>query len=220
MTSRAPLNAKMRRKTVCVVEDNHDARDLICALVQSMGADVQPFASAEEFLDSFDESRTACLVTDLRMPGMSGLELLEQLRRNGHLLPVIIISAHADVALTVRAMSASAMTVLPKPYKDQELWDVIRKALKRDVRFRLDQAHRTATQHRLAQPTPGERQVLDRIAKGKPNKAVAWELGISLRTVEDRRRKIYKKLGVDSLAGMMQVAIGKKYTGRIDDESA
>ncbi len=203
MTSRAQLSVRMKRRTVCIVEDNHDARDSICALVQSMGADVQPFASAEELLDNFDESRTGCLVTDLRMPGMSGLELLEQLRLNGHMLPVIIISGHADVPTAVRAMNAGAMTVFPKPYKDQELWDVIRKALERDARFRLDQAHYMAARHRLAQLTFAERQVLDRIAKGKTNKAVAWELDISLRTVEDRRRKIYKKLGVDSIAGMM-----------------
>ncbi len=220
MTSRTPLNAKISRKTVCVVEDNLDARDSICALVHSMGADVQPFASAEELLGNFDESRTGCLVTDLRMPGMSGLELLEQLRLNGHMLPVIVISSHADVPTAVRAMHAGAMTVFPKPYKDQELWDVIRMALERDARFRLDQAHHMATRNRLAQLTHAERQVLDRIAKGKPNKAVAWELDISLRTVEDRRRKIYKKLGVDSIAGMMEVVIGKKYADRIDDESA
>ena len=219
MTSDALLNAKIK-KTVCIVAADHEERDSIYALVQSMGADVQPFASAEDFLGSFDESRTWCLVTALRMPGMSGLELLEQLRLNGHMLPVIIISGHADVPSTVRAMNAGASTVVLKPYKDQELWDVIRKALERDVSFRLDQAHRTATRHRLAQLTPDERQVLDRIAKGKPNKAVAWELDISLRTVEDRRRKIYKKLGVDSIAGMMEVVIGKKYVDRIDDELA
>ncbi len=219
MTRHALLNAKMKT-TVCIVEDDRDDRDSICALVQSIGVDVQPFASAEDFLSSFDESRTGCLVTALRMPGMSGLELLEQLRLNGHKLPVIIISAHADVPTTVQSMNSGAMTVLPKPYKDQELWDVIRKALKRVLRFRLDQPHRTAAQNRLSQLTPGERQVLDRIAKGKPNKAVALELGISLRAVEDRRRKIYKKLRVDSLSAMMEVVIGKKYADEIDNELA
>ena len=198
--------------TVWLVEDDLDVQESIVDMVQSIGANVEAFASAEDFLDGFDIQRKGCLVTDMCLAGISGVELIQTLRQTGHILPVILVSGHADVAITVEAMNSGAMTVLPKPFSVEDLSDAIGKARKHAVRVRLDQAHSSNARMRLARLTVSEFQVLDRIAQGQSNKAVAKELDISLRTVEDRRRRVYNKLGVDSLAGVMEIAIGRKYS--------
>ncbi|MEO2020149.1 MAG: response regulator [Fuerstiella sp.] len=205
---------------VWLVEDDLDVQESIVDMVHSMGVNVEAFASAEEFLAGFDSHRKGCLVTDMRMAGISGLELIQTLRRNGHLLPVILVSGHANVEMTVQAMNSGAMTVLPKPFSMEELSDVIGNARKRDVRVRLDQAHSSDARVRLSRLTVSEFQVLNLIAQGQSNKAVARDLDVSLRTVEDRRRRVYNKLGVASLAGVMEIAIGRKYsTDTIRDPS-
>jgi FixJ family two-component response regulator len=206
--------------TVWLVEDDIDVRDSIADLVQSIGACVECFTSAEEFMDGFDTRRKGCVITDMQMSGISGLELIQTLRRSGHMLPVILVSGHVDVPITVQAMKSGAMTVLPKPFSLEELSDAIAKARKRDVKVRLDQAHSSESRKRLEQLTAHEFQVLDRIAQGKSNKTVARELDVSLRTVEDRRRKVYCKLGVDTLAGVMEIAIGRKYSADVTGEQS
>ena len=197
--------------TVFVVDDDQDARDSVCALVRSRGVSAEPFSSAEAFLAAFDETRAGCLVTDVRMLGMSGIDLLERLTRAGHRLPVIIISGYVNVPSTVRAMREGAIDVLQKPYQQQELWDTISKALSQDATIRLDQAHRKTTSQRLERLTPGERQVLDFVSKGTANRVIALRLEVSLRTIEDRRKKIYTKLGVNSIAGLMELVIEHKH---------
>ena len=198
------MNAK---PTVFVVDDDRDARDSVCALVRSMRVPVEPFSSAEQFLRSFDEEMCGCLVSDMRMPGMGGLDLVETLWQAGHRLPIIIISGYINVPNAVSAMKKGALTVLEKPYEDQELWDAISNAMKKDVTIRMDKAHQQTISGRFARLTSNEQQVLDLIADGTANKVVARKLGISLRTVEDRRRRVYTKLGADSLAGVVKMTI-------------
>ena len=199
------------KPTVFVVDDDRDARDSVCALVRSMGASAEPFSSAEAFLTAFDETRAGCLVTDLRMLGMSGLDLLEKLTCAGHRLPVIIISGYVNVPSAVRAMREGAINVLRKPYEQQELWDTISMALNQDATIRLDQAHRKTILDGFRRLTSGEHQVLELVSKGKPNKFVARRLGVSVRTVEDRRNKIYTKLGVDSIAALVELVVEHRH---------
>ena len=198
--------------TVWIAEDDIDVSNSIADLVHSLGVCVECYTSTEDFLGGFDTRRKGCLITDMQMPGISGLELIQTLRRNGHMLPVILVSGHVDVPITVQAMKSGAMTVLPKPFSLEELSEVIAKARKRDAKVRLDKTHSSEARQRLGQLTVHEFEVLDRIAQGKSNKTVARELDVSLRTVEDRRRKVYSKLGVDTLAGVMEIAIGRKYS--------
>ncbi|MGE3778041.1 MAG: response regulator transcription factor [Pirellulaceae bacterium] len=192
---------------VFVVDDDQDARDSICALVRSMGLPCQPYASADHFLQQFDPALPGCLVTDLRMRGTSGLELLQQLHARRSSLPAIVISAFAGVENTVRAMKLGAVMVLPKPYRDQELWESVQDALKRNQEIRENLANRDKLQQRFAALTEGERDVLELIVTGVPNKTVAKRLDISVRAVEDRRRRIMKKLNVDSFARLMEMVL-------------
>jgi two-component system, LuxR family, response regulator FixJ len=193
-------------QTVFVIDDDPGARGSVAALVESMGARAAQFRSAEEFLASYDGSQSGCLVVDMRLRGMSGIELLETMSRRPFQPPALLVSAFADVPLTVRAMSLGAVTVLQKPYRDQELWDAIGNALTLSSHRRRDEAHVRKRQACMASLTPEEAQVLDLILAGKPNKGIARELGVGLRTVEGRRHSIMAKLGAHSLAELVHVA--------------
>jgi FixJ family two-component response regulator len=196
-----------RQPTVFVVDDDEKARESVCAVVESMGIPAEGFASAEEFLKRYREPRPGCLVTDVRMLGMSGLELQEELKRRNVLLPIIVLTAYARTPLTVRAVKAGAVTVLEKPYEDDDLWDAIRKALAEDAAGRARHERRRELRRRTDRLTPSERKVLDLIVQGKPNKSIAKLLDISLRTVENRRREIFEKMEARSLAELIRVAL-------------
>ncbi len=193
--------------TVFVVDDDGQARKSVCALVRLLGMRAESFSSAEEFLDSYVEGRPGCLVTDVRMFGMSGLELQEELKRRNVPLPVIVLTAHARTPLTVRAMKAGAVTLLEKPYQDDDLWDAIRKALAEDAAGRAEHQRRRDVRRRIAALTPAERKVMDMMVQGHPNKAIAHRLDISVRTVENRRREIFGKLKADSVAELVRLVI-------------
>ena len=171
-----------------------------------MGARAAPYPSAEEFLAAYDGSQSGCLVADMRLRGMSGIELLETMSRRPFRPPALMITAFADVPMAVRAMSLGAMTVLQKPYRDQELWDAIGNALVLSSHRRRDEAHIRQRQARMALLTADEAQVLDLILAGRPNKGIARELGVGLRTVEGRRHSIMAKLAARSLAELVHVA--------------
>ena len=192
--------------TIFVVDDDEQARKSVCALVLSMGGKVQAFNSAEEFLSNYDGSR-GCLVTDLRLPGMSGLELQETLLKRGEPLPVIVLTGFARTPIAVRAMKAGAITMLDKPYHDDELWHAIRQALSEEAERRATAELRQNVQQRLTSLTPAEREVMCRIVEGKPNKAIARELDISLRTVESRRHEVLAKMQVGSIAELVRLVI-------------
>lgn len=191
---------------VYIVDDDPSVRGSVEALVKSMGARAVLFASAEEFLNSYDGSQCACLVVDMRMGGMSGLELLEAVSRRPSPPPVVLMSAFVDVPTAVRAMSLGAVTVLQKPYRNEELRNSISVAFAISQNRRRDEAHLRERQAKMASLTPEEIQVLDRILEGRPNKGIAREVGVGLRTVEGRRHSIMAKLGARSLAELVHIA--------------
>jgi len=196
-----------RGPTVFVVDDDEQARMSVCALVRSMGLRAEAFSSAEEFLASYHEAPPGCLVVDVRMLGMSGLELQEELIRRGVLLPVIVLTAYPRTPVTVRAIKAGAVTLLEKPYDDDDLWDAIRRALAHDAARRSEHEHRQEIRRRAGQLAPAERQVMEMIVQGKLNKAIARQLDVSVRTVENRRREVFRKMQADSVAELVRLVI-------------
>ncbi len=199
--------------TVFVVDDDPNARESVCALVESLGLAAESFASAEEFLDGYANNDHGCVVTDVRMLGMTGLELQQALKERGILLPVIVITAFAETQLTVQAIKQGAVTVLEKPYTDNDLSTAIREAVRRNEAERAQRQRRLEIRRRLASLTDKEREVLDRIIEGVANKVIARRLGVSVRTVENRRHQVYAKMQADSLAELVQMVIEVKDEG-------
>jgi FixJ family two-component response regulator len=196
-----------QEQIIYVVDDDELARGSVCALVASMGLESKSFSSAEDFLTFYTTDKPGCLVTDIRMLGMSGLELQAQLSDMGSLLPVIVLTAFATTPVTVQAIQRGAITLLDKPYLDDDLWNAIRKALAQDARKRVEEAHRQAIRERINELTPSERAVLSFVVAGKPNKVIANRLDVSVRTVENRRSEIYTKLRADSVVDLVRMVI-------------
>ena len=206
-TSLVPSDeAEVLTPEVIVVDDDEGARKSMCALVTAMGARVQSFESAADFLSAYDGSHMSCLVTDLRMPGISGLELQQRLVRADCRIPVIIVSAYIDVCGTVLAMKDGAVAVLTKPYEEQRLSDALEQCFNLAKIWRDEDRHDADILGRFATLTEGERAVFDHVVDGLPNKAIASRLGVSIRTVEDRRAKIMKRLSVYSFASLLHFA--------------
>ncbi|MDX1486814.1 MAG: response regulator, partial [Acidiferrobacterales bacterium] len=186
--------------TIFVVDDEADIRDSLRLLMRSVGLKTETFASAQEFLGAYDPSRPGCLILDVRMPGMSGPELQEKLRKNEINIPIIIITGHGDVPTAVRTMKAGAIDVIEKPFSDQLLLDRVQQALERDATDRKERAERERIAARLARLTPREREVMEGIVDGKLNKVIAADLGLSTRTVEIHRSRIMEKMQVRSVS--------------------
>ncbi len=189
---------------VYIVDDDPAMRRMLGALVKSMQLRPEPFASAREFLEGCTPAEPGCVLLDVRMPEMSGLELLDVMRRQGIPFPTIVISAHGDVATAVRAMRAGAINYLEKPCREPQLWEAIHEALRYDAQNRRKFEKRRRIQRRLAKLTQGERKVLDGLLEGTLNKDIAAELQVSVRTVEVRRAKIMEKMHADSLAELIR----------------
>jgi two-component system, LuxR family, response regulator FixJ len=186
--------------TVFIVDDDEAVRSSLRLLLKSVGIAAQAFGSAQEFLASYDPARPGCLVLDIRMPGMSGMELQQHLNMRGAIIPVLFISGHGDVPMAVEAMKNGALDFLQKPFRDQELIDRVQLALARDGESRVSLSQHSKLRNRLDSLTSREREVLDLMVQGKPNKIMAANLGISQRTVEIHRARVMEKLGVSSLA--------------------
>jgi two-component system, LuxR family, response regulator FixJ len=193
--------------SIFIVDDDPAARESVAALVGSHGLSTKTFASAADFLAAFEPSSRGCLVVDVRMTGMNGLELQQELSKRGYQIPVIVITGFADVPTAVRAMRAGAVTFLEKPCSDEELWASIETALQWDTRSQQQRTHRGEVMARRATLTPAELQVLDRLLGGKANKAIAAELDLGLRTVELRRATIMKKMEANSLAELVRLIL-------------
>lgn len=193
--------------TVFVVDDDAAARESVLALVGLKGVRAQGFTSAEEFLSRFSPAMTGCLIVDVRMTGMSGLQLLSQLQAKMSTLPAIVITGYADVPMAVKAMQSGAMTFLEKPCQDQELWNAIQQALDREQSQLALRRQKGDIQARLATLTEDEVAVLRKLLEGLPNKRIAVDLDIGLRTVELRRSNIMKKMGAASLPELVRMAI-------------
>ncbi len=192
---------------IYVVDDDDQACKAVLALVQTMGLPAESFASAEEFLAAYDDHRPACLVTDVRMLGMSGLELQERLNELGISISVVVLTAFASTPTTVRAMRNGALTLMEKPCDDDLLWEAIRAGIAADEKnWKLEQ-HRDAIKARLELLTPKEREVIEFMVAGNANKVIARKLDVSVRTVENHRQKIFQKMEADSLAELVRMAM-------------
>ncbi len=192
---------------VFIIDDNAAVRDAIRWLVEQVGLNARTFASAREFLDAFQPGMRGCLVLDIRMPGMSGLDLQEKLAQDGAHLPVIVVTGHGDVPITVRAMKSGAFEFLQKPFNDQVLIDAIQAALDKYGEIWNQEDRRDRASRSLATLTRREREVLDLLRRGKPNKVIAAELGLSVRTVEGHRANITEKMGVKSLGQLIELVL-------------
>jgi RNA polymerase sigma factor (sigma-70 family) len=199
--------------TVFVVDDDEALRRGLLLLIRSKGLNVETFASAEAFLQRCDDQCTGCLILDIEMPGISGLELQERLAAQGIYLPIIILTGHADVPGAVRALQGGAIDFIEKPFKAETLLDRIRRAIQRDQANRTRLSQQATISQRFDRLTPRERQVLDLVVNGKSNKVIGIDLGISERTVELHRSRIMKKLEARSMAALMRLALYSEGTG-------
>jgi two-component system, LuxR family, response regulator FixJ len=193
--------------TVFVVDDDEGVRNSLRFLLKSVGLTTRTLASAGEFLDLYKPNQPGCLVLDVRMPGMSGLELQQQLNLRGAVIPVIFITGHGDIPMAVEAMQQGAFDFLQKPFRDQDLIDRIQRALERDAHNRAALEQHTKIRERLESLTPREREVLTLMTRGKPNKVMAAELGVSQRTVEIHRARVMEKSGAASLAQLVRMVM-------------
>lgn len=203
---------------VFIIDDDELARQSISALVRSMGYVSEAYSSAEEFLASADYSRPSCLVVDLRMPGMSGLELQEKLLKKGCKLPIILISAFASTQTTVQAVQKGAIAVLDKPCNDHELYNAIREALAHDRQRRDLLTKKDAIKHRLSTLTPNERDVLEWLMAGLSNKQIAKELDVSVRSVESRRHNLFEKMHAGSVAELVRLVLSVQSESASQDD--
>jgi two-component system response regulator FixJ len=195
--------------TVYVVDDDPDVRDSLRLLLEASNIKVETFDTAMTFLAQA-HAPNACLVTDVRMPGMDGLALQEELARRKEALPVIVMTGHGDVPLAVKAMRAGAIDFLEKPFEEDALVTSVRRALEHRSASLSRSAAAQAAQQQLSLLTDRERQVLDLLVLGKPNKVIAYELDISPRTVEIHRARVMEKMQARSLADLVRVALASK----------
>lgn len=192
-----------------VVDDDPAIRKLLKGIVEAGGWRAEVYESAERFLAGFRVDQPGCVLLDMRMPGMSGLDCLREIKKHQALVPVIMVTGHADVELAVQAMKDGALDFLEKPVTVSRVLDVVRGAVERSVAEFGVRRTRAKLERRLATLTPRERQVLDRIVRGEINKAVAKRLGISEKTVEVHRARVMRKLDAKSLADLIRIARGE-----------
>lgn len=201
-----------RTPTAFVVDDDESIRTLWRWLMESNGMAVRTFASAAEFIECYRDE-PGCLVLDVRLPGMSGLELQEYLQRNGIAIPIVFTSAHGDIPTAVSAIKGGAVDFIQKPFSYREVLSIIEKAFQRDAEIRAHRLRQTLSAGRLAGLTERERAVLQRVIEGKPNKIIAAELDISVKTVEYHRAKVMEKAGAHSLAELVLIAMQQPGSG-------
>jgi FixJ family two-component response regulator len=205
-----------RTAAVIVVDDDDAVRNSLRLLLKSVGLPTLTHTSAQEYLDAWDPAQPGCLVLDVRMPGMSGLELQEELNRRGAIVPVIFISGHGDIPMAVDAIQHGAFDFLQKPFRDQDLIDRVQRALAIDHANRETLAQRDTVRQRYESLTPREQEVIALVTQGKANKVMAGDLGVSQRTVEIHRARVMEKMGAQSLAQLVRMVIdlGLSGTGR------
>lgn len=196
--------------TVYIVDDDNGVRSSIRVLMKSVNLPAAAFASAQEFLSAYNPTQAGCVILDIRMPGMSGLELQEALNESGAVIPVIFITGHGDVPMAVEAMRHGAFDFLQKPFRDQDLIDRVQQALARDRETREGLREHGKIRARIASLTPRELEVLDLLTIGKANKMMARDLGLSQRTVEIHRAHVMEKMGAKSVAQLVRMVMDLK----------
>jgi RNA polymerase sigma factor (sigma-70 family) len=192
---------------VMVVDDDAGVRNAMRILLKSVGIDAMVYGSAQEFLGAWQPSQAGCLVLDIRMPGMSGLELQQQLNLRGAVVPVIFMTGHGDIPMAVEAMQHGAFDFLQKPFRDQDLLDRIQRAIARDAERRESLGEHARIEAHLESLTAREREVLDLMVKGKQNKQIAQDLGVSPRTIEIHRSRVMEKMDAHSVAELVRMML-------------
>lgn len=192
---------------IYVVEDDEASRDSLRYLLESAGYRVKEYATAEHFLATYQPNLAACAILDVRMPGMNGLQLHEEMIRSGHAIPVIFITGHGDVRMAVSAVRKGAVDFLEKPFDDMEFLSMVESAITLNGPSFQDRAKQIAAALRLATLTQREREVMERVISGKQNKMIAAELAISAKTVETHRAHVMEKTCAKSVAELVQIAL-------------
>jgi FixJ family two-component response regulator len=191
--------------TVYIVDDDQAIRRAMDFLMRSVGLNYEIFHSADDFLAKYTDEFAGCLVLDIRMPGLGGLELQQKLLEMDSSLPIIFITGHGDVPMAVEAMQKGAFDFIQKPFRDQELLDRVSEAMKIDREIRSAREEKAGVAERIEKLTKREHEVLDLVVTGKPNKIIAYELGVSQRTVEIHRARVMEKMEAKSLAGLVRM---------------
>jgi FixJ family two-component response regulator len=199
-----------RAPTVYVVDDDASTRELLSWLMKREGLEVQTFAEARAFLESYSVDAPGCLILDLNMPGMSGLDLQQNLNAAGVSIPVVFLSGRADVPNAVRAVKEGAIDFIEKPFDYKQVASLVRECIARDARAREERQARRASVQRFAQLTQREREVLDLVVAGKTNRDIADALDISVKTVEAHRSSLMEKVDAQSVAELVQAALAAR----------
>lgn len=201
------MKVNEEQQIVSIIDDDEDVRDSLVELIESIGLQTKSYASAISFLDEADINQAGCILADVRMPGMSGIELQHKLNELDASQPLIIMTGHGDITMAVQAMKDGAFEFLQKPFRDQELLDYISKALEQDSKNRKKLEFQHNIQELVNSLTAREREVVDKVLEGKVNKIIARELDISDRTIEIHRSHAMGKLGVKSVAELVKIML-------------
>jgi FixJ family two-component response regulator len=201
------VKAMEQPSTVYVVDDDAAMRDSLCWLLSSVSLNAKAYASADEFLSEWDPATPGCLLLDLRMPGLNGLELQEKLVKDGREIPIIFLSGHGDVPTAVRAMQSGATEFLTKPFSERFLLERVQAALEQDIKQRRQRRANEVLEARYAVLTPREREVLHLVVAGKVNREIAEDLSISPKTVELHRSNLMKKMHADSVPSLVTMCL-------------
>ena len=199
--------------TIFLIDQDRDVRSAISIIADQMNTKWRAYGNAEQFLDDIGPRQIGCIVSEFRLMGISGHELQKRLKKQSIGMPVIFVTAYAEIPFTVRVMQAGALTVLQKPVSEQELWDVIRRGIAESIKVRrIDDKHKEIRK-RLSRLSAKERQVLELVVDGKTNKTIAKRLDVSVRTVEARRQQVFHKTGTNSIAKLVRLIIQSETDG-------
>ncbi|MGF1583537.1 MAG: response regulator transcription factor [Gemmataceae bacterium] len=202
------------KASVVLIDDDPVVQDSVQKLLKSVGLPLTSYTTAHEFLTAIENTgadTVGCLLLDIRMPGMSGLELQQRLRDSGQDIPTIVISGHADVPMTVRAIKNGALDFLEKPYNEQVLLDRIQEGMQESERRRVEQVERAEILTRMNKLTPREKEVLDLLVSGKPNKTIAENLEISRKTLDIHRGKVLQKMEAETVADLVRMVYKARF---------